>query len=87
MRILERRFVLLFSGEIMKAMEVTETNLAIIKNAYMQGKIEAIDEFLNKIYDVSDFVREHNTISGGYAFVTLENIEQIAEQMKKGEWI
>ena len=66
----------------MKAMEMTETNLAIIKSAYMKGRIEAIDEFLNKIYDVSDFVRKPNLISGGYSVATLENIEKIAEKMK-----
>ena len=43
---------------------------------------KVVDEFVNKIDNVSDFLREPNTISGGYAFVTLENIEKIAEQMK-----
>ena len=52
---------------------------------YQQGYNTAIDEFMNKIYDVSDFVRNPNLISGGYSVATLENIEKIAEQMKKSK--
>ena len=40
-----------------------------------------IDEFMDKIYDESYFVREPKLISGGYSVVTIENIEKIAEQM------
>lgn len=49
---------------------------------YSKGYNAAIDEFVDKIYDVSDFVREPSLISGGYSVATLENIEKIAEQMK-----
>ena len=59
----------------MKAMEVTETNLAIIKNAYMQGRIEAIDEFLEKISTYGTYDHYGNTI----------DVFEIAEHMKKGE--
>ena len=57
----------------MKAMEVTDINLTIIKNAYTQGRIEAIDEFVEKI-------RTYGTDNYGNTIDILE----IAEQMKTG---
>lgn len=59
-----------------------EINKLVAEEFYETGYNKAIDDFLNKIYDVSDFVREPGLISGGYSVVTLENIEKIAEKMK-----
>ena len=49
---------------------------------YKQIRAKAIDEFMNRMYDISDFVRDDGLISGGYSVVTLENIEKVAEQLK-----
>lgn len=58
------------------------TDKLVAEEFYNIGYNAAIDEFVDKIYDVSDFVREPSLISGGYSVATLENIEKIAEQMK-----
>ena len=80
-----------------KPKAIYESEQDIYERAYAEGRDKgyscgefsgynkAIDEFLNKIYDVSYFVREPKLISGGYSVVTLENIEKIAEQLKVGE--
>ena len=63
----------------MKAMEMTDTNLAIVKNAYMQGRNDAINEFMKAM---EEWDKRVGFIRDECAFFTISNIRDMAEQIK-----
>ena len=63
----------------MKAMEMTDTNLAIVKNAYMQGRNDAINEFMKAM---EEWDKRVGFIRDECVFFTISNIRDMAEQIK-----